>query len=216
MVVGDADLWSDTFPEELVPRVLDLIIDTWKAFEKPGPTDREVPITRRFKHALKQAKDLNRLPVRLERESAEDDPDTGAELGRIDLKFLPAVSAREEIYFAFECKRLNAIENGGRRSLAPEYVTDGMMRFVTGQYAQAVRHGGMLGYVLDGRCDEAIRLVGNNIASRASDLRMHQPAVLQRSRLCPTADHTRETQHKLQLSRQFLLHHLFLTCSASQ
>src|SRR5690242_5143049 len=106
MVIGDAEIWADTFPEELVPRLLDLVIATWESFAKPGPSDYEVPITRRFKHALKQAKDLQRLPLRIEREPAEDDPVTGIELGRIDLKFLPAVSALEEVYFAFECKRL--------------------------------------------------------------------------------------------------------------
>lgn len=210
MVVGDPDIWSDTFPEDLVPRVLDLITDTWATFTKPGPSDLEVPTTRRFKHALKQAKDLNRLPVRLEREPAEDDPETGAELGRIDLKFLPAVSAREEVYLAFECKRLNAMSNGRRDSLAPEYVTEGMMRFVTGQYAGSVRHGGMLGYVLDGRRDDAIRLVGNNVAARATELCMTAPATLDRSRLRPAADHIRETYHTLVPARLFGLHHLFL------
>lgn len=212
MIVGDPDLWSDTFPEELVPRVLDLINDTWAAFEKPGPADLEVPTTRRFKHALKQAKDFARLPVRLEREPAEDDPETGEELGRIDLKFLPAVSAREEVYFAFECKRLNALVNGARRSLAPDYVTEGMMRFVTGQYAGLMRHGGMLGYILDGRCNDAIRLVERNVASRSIDLCMNVPAVLAMSRLRPSMNHLRETGHILHSSRPFVLHHVFLEC----
>lgn len=213
MVVGDPALWSDTFPEELVPRMLDLITDTWTKFEKPGPADLEVPTTRRFKHALKQAKDFSRLPVRLEREPAEDDPKTGIELGRIDLKFLPAVSAREEVYFAFECKRLNALVNGTRRSLAPEYVTEGMMRFVTGQYAGSVQHGGMIGYVLDGRRDDAIELVGQNIKSRATELCMNAPVGLDRSRLRPVANHVRETNHALQPSRPFTLHHVFLAAA---
>lgn len=213
MLVGDPELWSDTFPAELVPRVLDLITDTWTTFDKPGPADLEVPTTRRFKHALKQAKDFSRLPVRLERESAEDDSQTGEELGRIDLKFLPAVSAREEVYLAFECKRLNVAANGGRRSLAPEYVTEGMMRFVTGQYAGAVQHGGMIGYVLDGRRDDAIGLVGQNIASRATELGMNSPAGLDPSRLRPAADHVRETNHALRLSRPLTLHHVFLAAA---
>jgi hypothetical protein len=212
MVVGDPDLWSDTFPEELVPRVLDLITDTWATFEKPGPADLEVPTTRRFKHALKQAKDFSRLPVRLEREPAEDDPETGEELGRIDLKFLPAVSAREEVYFAFECKRLNALVNGTRRSLAPDYVTEGMMRFVTGQYAGFMQHGGMLSYVLDGRCDDAIRLVEQNVARRATELCMDALAALAPSRLRPAMNHVRETGHNLHSLRPFILHHVFLDC----
>src|SRR2546427_9178080 len=141
MVIGDADIWSDIFPEELVPRILDLVTATWDDFDKPGESDHEVPITQRFRHALKQAKDLKKLPLRIERELAEDHPVTGFELGRIDLKFCPAISALEEVYFAFECKRLNVIENGSRRTLAPEYVIEGIQRFVTGQYAHSMTHG---------------------------------------------------------------------------
>lgn len=215
MVIGDAEIWSDTFPEELIPRVLDLVAHTWDSFVKPGPSDHEVPITRRFKHALKQAKDLQRLPVRIEREPAEDDPATGKELGRIDLKFLPAVSALEEVYFAFECKRLNAVQDGTRRTLAPEYVTEGMMRFVTGQYASSAYQGGMIGYVLDGHCDEAIGLVEQNVSSRVAELRMTTSAGLEPSSLRPENRRIRETSHALQPQRRFRLHHVFLECSAT-
>jgi hypothetical protein len=62
--------------------------------------EHEVRITLRFKAALKQAKNLRQLPVRIEREPAEDDPASGLELGRIDLKLNPAASALEEVYFA--------------------------------------------------------------------------------------------------------------------
>ncbi len=196
-VIGDASLWSGTFPEELVPRILDLVSDSWATFEKPSGRDHEVPITRRFKHALKQAKDYRRLPIRIEREPAEDDPVTGEELGRIDLKFLPAMSALEEVYFAFECKRLNILENGSRRTLAPEYVTEGMMRFVSGQYGGLMQHGGMIGYVLDGRGDEALRLVEDNISSRCGDLKMDNPANLAKSTLRPDNQMIRETCHRL-------------------
>jgi hypothetical protein len=207
-VIGDPALWAGTFPEDLVPRLLDLVTETWADFERPGETELEVPITRRFKRALKQAKDYRKLPVRIEREATEDDPDTGKERGRIDLKFLPAVSAREEVYFAFECKRLNAVEDRHRRTLAPEYVTDGMMRFVTGQYAATMLHGGMIGYVLDGRCADAIRLVERNIASRSVELKMEAPAALAKSALGPENDMIRETTHLL--GRSFRLHHVFL------
>jgi len=209
-VVGDAGMWSDTFPNDLIPRILDLVTETWESFEKPTSMEHEVPITRRLRRALKQAKDYRRLPVRIERESAEDDLIAGDELGRIDLKFLPAVSALEEVYFAFECKRLNILENGKRRTLAPAYVIEGMMRFVTGQYASRMQHGGMIGYVLDGRCNDAIRLVKSNIRKRCSDLQLDADSILLQSRLRPNNPMIRETAHRL--SRSFLLHHVFLSC----
>lgn len=212
MIIGDAEIWSDTFPEDLIPRMLDLVFETWKPFPKPGPSDHEVPITRRFKHALKQAKDFQKLPVRIEREPAEDDPETGEELGRIDLKFLPAVSALEEVYFAFECKRLNATANGTRRSLAAEYVTQGMMRFVTGQYASSVSNGGMIGYVLDGSGDEAMTSVIQNIATHRKELQMSESARLGQSTLRPDNRLIRETNHSRLAQHKFRLHHVFLEC----
>ena len=212
MIIGDATIWSDTFPADLIPRMLNLVVETWHPFRKPVTTDHEVPITRRFKHALKQAKDFRRLPVRIEREPAEDDPVTGEELGRIDLKFLPAVSALEEIYFAFECKRLNATIGGYRRTLATEYVTEGVMRFVTGQYSSAVDSGGMIGYILDGEIDGAIGAVGQNIASRRAELRMSASASLEGSGLHPDNPLIQQTDHTLSAQRQFRIHHIFLPC----
>lgn len=55
-----------------------------------------------------------------------------------------------ERYLAYECKRLNVINGGSRSSLATVYVTQGMERFLTEQYAEKLPVGCMLGYVLDG------------------------------------------------------------------
>ena len=211
--VGDASMWSDTFPEGLLPDILSLVVETWATFPKPGPTEHEVRITRRFKYAVKQAKTLRRLPFRIDRESAEDDPVTGEELGRIDLKLFPAGSAVEEVYFAFECKRVNARKKGRWRSLASQYVREGMMRFVEQQYASRMRHGGMIGYILDGHSDRAIQLVERNIRANAKRLKMSSPASLGNSRLRPNDPLARETSHTLNPSRLFLIHHLFLPCS---
>ncbi len=215
MTIGDARLWSVVFPDDLVPRIIDLVRDAWQAVPKPAADDLEVPITRRFKHELKQAKDYRRLPVRIERELAEDDPSTGEELGRIDLKFSPAESALEEVYFAFECKRLNAFENGRRRTLAPEYVTEGMMRFVDGQYGGSVLQGGMIGYVLDGRCGDAIRLVAKNIEARRQALKITADSTLAPSTLRSWIESVRETTHILSKARTFRLHHVFLEGAVS-
>lgn len=215
MTVGDVDAWAEVFPEELVPRIIDLAWTTWATFPKPSAEEHEVPITRRFRCALKQAKDYIRLPVRIDREAAEDDPATAQELGRIDLRFSPAGSALEEVYFAFECKRLNATENGTRRPRASEYVAEGMMRFVTGQYSTAMRHGGMIGYVLDGNCDHAIRLVGQNIASSKVALRTQNGGGILPSSLRMQNPLIRETRHDLGRPDLFRVHHLFLSAASA-
>lgn len=53
-------------------------------------------------------------------------------------------------YLAYECKRLNVKRDGRRRSLATQYVMEGLHRFITEQYAEGLPVGCMLGYVLDG------------------------------------------------------------------
>src|SRR5260370_24092365 len=69
----------------------------------------------------------------------ELDPVPGEEFGRMDIVFIPLVP-REDIYFCLESKRLNVVKDGETRAYASEYVTFGMLRFVTGQYSKAVRH----------------------------------------------------------------------------
>src|ERR1700734_1280363 len=105
-VVGDSSMWGSAFHVGLIPKIIDLVVTCWDGCEKPKPRDREVPITRRFKVALMVRKNaLRNLPVRIDRESVEDDLVTTEERGRIDLRFTEARSCREDIYFAFECKR---------------------------------------------------------------------------------------------------------------
>jgi hypothetical protein len=51
-----------------------------------------------------------------------------------------------------------------------------MVRFVSGQYANVVRHGGMLGYVLDGDITAAIANVHANIENLSWTPKMRQVA----------------------------------------
>lgn len=210
MTVGDPRLWQPLFPDALIPRILDLIWETWQRFDKPAADEREVAITRRFKHALKQEKDYRRLPVRIEREPAEDDAVTGDELGRIDLKFNPAESALEEVYFAFECKRLYALVSGSVRALASEYVSEGMMRFVAGRYASRMQNGGMIGYVLDGNPERARHQVAVAIASSAAQLLLSPGTGLDASLLKPDNANFRVTSHVGPRAGGLRLHHVFL------
>ena len=101
--------------------------------------------------------------------------------------------------------------SGQRKSLADEYVKEGMQRFVDGKYSRHVRHGGMLGYVLDGDIDRAIANVSNCIRLHQAALRMEPPAELLRSRIRPDDPHTRETRHRRPNETiAFCLHHLFV------
>ena len=152
---GDASLWADVFPDGLIPSILELVVKTWQRSEKPLPLEHEVPISRRFREALRRGKDLNELPFTIWPESSETDPNTGKEIGRIDIRFIHGW--RESVYFAFECKRLRIPYDSGRRSNTGEYVgASGMMRFISGKYGKDLASGGMIGYVMDGDLRAAV------------------------------------------------------------
>ncbi len=64
----------------------------------------------------------------------------------------------EEIYFTFECKRLN-----NNPALANEYVKEGMMRFIFCKYTSNCKVGGMIGYLIDGSVFDNVYLINEKI-----------------------------------------------------
>jgi len=115
------------------------------------------------------------------------------------------------VYFAIEAKRLRVCGPDGRVTLygAREYVTDGMMRFVSGQYAPCMRAGAMLGYVFDGKLGKARSSVEGSMKRNALKLKLVPPHQLVPSSLLPDAD-VAETYHALMKGR-FTIYHLFIT-----
>ena len=88
--------------------------------------------------------------------------------GRVDMAVI--LDQDRDMYLAYECKRLNEVRDDGRRSLARRYVTDGLSRFVEGQYSENLPVGCMLGYVLDGDVQSAAASVRATIVERGQDL----------------------------------------------
>ena len=86
--------------------------------------------------------------------------------GRIDMALL--LDQERERYLAYECKRLNVVRNGTTSSLATPYVLQGMLRFITEQYAADLPVGCMLGYVLDGNVNTARTKVRAAISSNSA------------------------------------------------
>jgi hypothetical protein len=208
-VAGSPDPWAPTFPYGLVPRILELVIAAWAGLPKPSSQELEPRITRSLRDALRQTKNATRdLPCLIDREVVEDDAASGAEKGRIDIRFIHGYD--EAVYFAFECKRLNvATPNGGCRALAREYVEEGMMRFVIGKYAAGLEHGGMIGFVMDGNSAAATARVDVEVKARTLPLRMTPGTGLAISALLPAESAVRETRHPCRPS-SLTLHHVFL------
>jgi hypothetical protein len=207
MTLGDPQYWNDFFEQNLIPAVLAHVILTWDGMTKPGPADREAAISVRLYCALLNGKDRSKHAFLIRYEDVEVDLDLAKATGRKDIVVYP--STLEEVYFCLEAKRLNALVGGARKSLADEYVKEGMQRFVNGKYARAVRHAAMLGYVLDGDVGSAMANVLGNIRSNHLALAMEPPGDWQKSSFRPGDPRVKETWHR-RGAESVRLQHLFL------
>jgi hypothetical protein len=209
MTSGDTSYWDDFFPQSLVPAVLTYVLATWDKIPKPGPSDLEPDITLKLYCALRQAKDRNFHPFLIRYEDMEIDTNLEKVNGRKDIVFFPSLQD-EDIYLCLEAKRLNAIISGVKRSLADEYVKEGMQRFVDGKYARSVRHGAMLAYILDRDINRAMQNVENNIRGRLAELRMDDKSGFMASTILGHDPRAKETyHHRAGENSVFHIHHLF-------
>jgi hypothetical protein len=209
---GNPADWADLL-DPMVPEILRLVVDTWVSMPAPAADEKEDNITGALCRALRQNRAARELPFQIHTQQVELDPNPGEDMGRLDIVFNILVP-REDIYFCLEGKRLNVVKDGVTRAYASEYVSLGMMRFVTGQYSRAVRHGGMIGYVLDGKIKRAIKNVETNIQSQCSALRMTPPGTLLTSALMNDDGRARETHHRRDHDpNKFRIHHLFMSAS---
>lgn len=209
MIAGDATQWDDLFQKRLLPSIFALVRDAWNRISRPTPDEYETETSRRLYCAIVNGKDRQKHPFLVRYEDMEVDADLNAVIGRKDLVFYPPLND-EEVYFCLEAKRLNALVSGVHRSLATEYVKEGMLRFIVGKYSRRVHHGGMLGYVLDGNIDGAMKNVADAIQSRHKDLGMDSPGEMRGSSVCPDDAYARETRHnRWNGGAVFRIHHLF-------
>lgn len=151
MLVGDVQAWADSFIS-IDDRFLERIAVAWPECMAILPAQpEEDDITINLVDRLAKDAIVRRLchwveyqfePFGLAADGSKYSK------GIIDIAVL--FDRDRERYLAYECKRLNVVNSGSRRSLATLYVTKGMMRFITEQYAEHLPLGCMLAYVLDG------------------------------------------------------------------
>ncbi|WP_298258398.1 hypothetical protein [Bradyrhizobium sp.] len=160
MIIGDPQLWKDRFitiDERLLTRILHL----WAACLAPLPQQPdEDSITINLVHLLGKDPVVRSIChwVEYQYEPFGVHPN-GARFskGIIDLAVL--LDWERETYLPYECKRLNVVHSGSRNSLATPYIGEGLIRFVTEQYAEGLPLGFMLGYVIDGDLPFALRQI---------------------------------------------------------
>ena len=88
--------------------------------------------------------------------------------GRIDMALI--LDEDRDHYLAYECKCLNIVRVDGVRSQATRYVMEGVLRFVTEQYASGLPLACMLGYVMNGNIQSARLKVRDALEVNKNDI----------------------------------------------
>lgn len=207
---NEAKEFRKLFPRGQIPIVLLSILQAGKTLRKKTEKDREDWITRRLYVRLICIPIFRDGPlgIHLKPEIVDpDEPDANMPTGELDL--LVSIGHGYEIYFPLEAKRLRVIYANGRLETGSDkYIKEGMMRFVSGQYAPFMEAGAMLGYVYDGNTVEARSDIDRSLQNHAVKLRLLAPQKLSRSQILEDMP-VDETLHSLE-TRIFTIYHVFL------
>ena len=168
MLAGDATVWADRFRSFDV-RFLERVAAVWSRCvdRLPKHPDEDI-ITANLVDLLNGDPGVRRRFYWIEFQYEPfgyTEEGTAYSTGSVDIAVL--LNQDRDIYLAYECKRLNDVRKDGRRSLASDYVTHGLSRFVAAQYSEGLPLACMLGYVLDGDVEYA----ESNVRARIAELR---------------------------------------------
>lgn len=89
-----------------------------------------------------------------------------------NIDFVLTIGDDEDVYLACECKRLNVPYKSGTRGLFGDYVDEGLMRFISGQYSNGLPLAMMLGYVMNARLDIARRGLRRAMIVRSKSIKL--------------------------------------------
>lgn len=208
MKIGGGEKWRQHMMK-VDEAFIEAVLEVWDRCRSRFASDsREDAITNQLVLLLKRRRS-NPLPFRITLQPSEVEADANGNAiiaGRHDIRLDFALD--DDASLVYECKRLNVVKNGKKSSLATEYVSDGMMRFVTCQYSPQVRQGGMLGYVMNGDLDDAAAKVNKATNAHAGVLALEGMPVsfsgIKAGTRC-SSEHRRA-----QCASPFRIHHLLL------
>ncbi len=209
-MAGEVREFRVLFPQRHIPIILISILQAGKTLRKKSPNEIENRLTRRFCIKLNQIQIFRDGPLSIhpQQEILSSDPDKDTPGGYIDI--LVSCEFGSEVYFAIEAKRLRVRSTSGKMDAGnDDYVNNGMMRFVSGQYAPFMKTGAMLGYVYDGDTEKACSGVAGYISSKVKGLKLISPKQLTKASIVPDKP-IYETRHGLK-KRTFFIYHIFLS-----
>lgn len=172
MLAGSLENWLPHF-RGVEEQVVDAVKAVWPSCIGPLQTKKDMMthedhITEHLVYALIQSKSV---PGRIEYQYPlliKDIDGNVSMSSKID--FVVTIGDDEDVYLACECKRLNIPYQARTKGLASEYVEEGLMRFITGQYSNGLPVAMMLGYVMDARIDQARCGVMRAMRQRATSI----------------------------------------------
>ena len=172
MLAGSPDVWLAHF-RDLGEQMSEAIEAAWPICigplqAKKDAMTHEDHITEHLVKALRRTK---KVPGRIEYQYAllVEDANGNAYLsGSID--FVLTVGDDEDVYLAYECKRLNVPYAARVRNLCVPYVEDGLMRFVIGKYSSGLPMAAMIGYVMNGDNGKARKGLRKAMKARTATL----------------------------------------------
>jgi hypothetical protein len=215
MTIGDSTEWDGFILNGGVGLVMDLTLDAWRHTIAPAPDEHEDKTSVRLYATMVKKRDRQAHRFLIRYQDVEIDTDLAKVTGKKDIVFFPGHDG--DLYFCLEAKRLNARVKGVMKSLADEYVKEGMQRFVTGKYSRHVHHAGMLGYVLDGDVLRAMANVLDNIRRQHVPLGMDAPGDWIESPHRMGDPQAKQTTHRrTHTPTRFQLQHLFVTALAEE
>ena len=154
---------TTNLPIDIIATVLDITITGWSkvtANQEVNIKDLEPKIAGCLRRAMKKEKDSRpglKNQIRIETEVGTlKSPESIEPEGRIDVKII--YSFNEAEYFGMECKRISSTGKENRK-LTTKYVKNGVLRFVEEIYSPGHDWGAMLGFVIDQKIDDNIKLV---------------------------------------------------------
>jgi hypothetical protein len=208
VLVGDLSEWHQQF-RSVEERLVEAVEAAWPLCITPlqslkGAMTHEDHITNQLVNALIRTK---KVPGRIVAQYpllTENQQQLVKLSSFID--FVLTIGDAENVYLACECKRLNVPYKKRTRGLAHEYVRDGLMRFVTGQYSHGLPLAMMLGYVMNANGGLAHQRV-NRALSRSKTINLKtttdRPAAIGKSiRFSTTHDCT--SGHYIQVNHTLL------------
>jgi len=131
----------------------------------------------------------------------------------IDIQLWGRWENYDKVYFAWECKRIaDKSKDEKYKDLVPEYIKEGMFRFLDEEYSSKIEDAGMLGYVLDGHISSIVKEINQSMVSAQRKRKLSETDCLKLFTPLDTFTDIYISHHKrITSTRPIQLYHIFLT-----